>query len=1368
MLEVSYEAMENAGVSMQALAGTQTGCFIGAFTNDYREMMFRDPDVQPRYAASGAGAELLANRVSWFYDLRGPSVTMGTACSSGLVALHLACQSIRNGESKQAIVGGTNLLLDPAMFIGLSSQQFLAPDGLCKSFDASGNGYGRGEGIAALILKPVDQAIRDGDHIRAVIRGTGINQDGKTKGITVPSADAQGELIRTTYASAGIDFKDTHYFEAHGTGTKAGDPVELEAISRTISQRRSERNKLIVGSVKSNIGHLESVAGLAGLIKSVYILETGLIPPNIHFKTPNPAIPFDKWKITVPTKVTPWPSKGTRRISVNSFGYGGTNAHTVLEDSYHHLLSRRSTSIQINGHKPTINRHVKKVEISLNHLNSNGFVNGNAKSNGHIEKPKARLFPLSASDQPGLKRLKDTLPQYLRKKLAHDADELDEGKLLQDLAFTLSKKRTRHSWKACIAATSVEDLIEKLESKTTGSPPARAMNDNPRVGFVFTGQGAQWAQMGHELSQYKVFSNSIQAADEYLRTFQGCQWSVVEELAKDEKSSRIDLPEFSQALCTVLQVATVDLLSTWGVSPVAVVGHSSGEIAAAYCLGAISKEDAWKVAYHRGVLSSQLKTLAPELNGAMMAVGASEAQAYEYIQQVTEGEIVVACVNSPSSVTISGDAPGIRQLGQVLTEKGIFNRMLKVTTAYHSPHMQTISPMYMVELSDIKTMPAIEGRRMHSSVSGNFVDAAELGAMNWVRNLVSPVLFTDSVSSLLQTGADGDPTKGPSIDIFIEIGPHPALKGPVNQVMQSLGLYGVEYRSILSRGQSAIATALACSGDLHVLGVPVDIESINKSASDGVPHLLADLPPYPWNHSRTFWGESRLAQQFRLRNAPPIGLLGAPYPSLSESEALWRGFLRISEEPWIKDHQIPTSILYPAAGYLAMAVEAARQLADPNRTVVSYRLRDVIISSAVVLKEGDDVECVFQLRPHKVGTRDNSSTWWEFTISTYPTGTSDPRTNSSGLILVEYEAAENSAAAAEEQCETQAIRLQYHDVEKACLHQEDSTEFYKELARLGLVYGPSFRNVTRITNSAGKSLCDVVVPDTGSIASEGQNGRPHVIHPATLDAIFHLSFAALRGSDGTLKEAMVPTSIDEIVIAADAPFAEASQFRGFSTAAKHGMKELKADIQMLDQLIEKPLVRIRGFTCAAFSGSSADSSEDETLADKGTCSKLVWRPEIDLLSSDEQFEFIQSCVTGEMDAETAQHFKRSEYLALMFMHQIVDRLSSNMVVPQNHLQKLYSWMKDQQQLVKSEIHPLQKLLGKSLETKIEADLLTDFQAHDSDEQKLYLTATVLTQILLGHERAEHFLFEENLLDRFLSNAPGTIQCATKLGEVSVP
>lgn len=318
MLEVVYEALENSGITLNGVSGTNTSCYVGQFVSDYREMLFRDPDFAPTYTVTGTGTSLISNRVSWFFDLKGPSLTLNTACSSSMVALHEACKSLHKGESEMSVVGGSNLILSPEMFTYLRHQGFLAPDGKCKTFDVSANGYGRGEGVAALILKPIEEAVRCGNPIRAVIRGTGVNQNGRTKGITLPSAEAQVTLIKKTYLSAGLSLSQTTYVEAHGTGTRVGDPLELEAIAKTLAQGRHSRNKLMVGSSKPNIGHTEATAGLAGIIKGVLALESGLIPPNIYFEKANPDIPFEEWNLAVPTKLTLWPSESLRRMSACS------------------------------------------------------------------------------------------------------------------------------------------------------------------------------------------------------------------------------------------------------------------------------------------------------------------------------------------------------------------------------------------------------------------------------------------------------------------------------------------------------------------------------------------------------------------------------------------------------------------------------------------------------------------------------------------------------------------------------------------------------------------------------------------------------------------------------------------------------------------------------------------------------------------------------------------------------------------------------------------------------------------------------------------------------------------------------------------
>lgn len=1164
---------------------------MGHFTSDYKEMLFRDADAAPPYTATGVQKTSLANRLSWLFDLKGPSFAMDTACSSSLVALHLACQSLRAGESDIAIVGGTNLLLNPDMFMLFSGQNFLSPDGKCKSFDASGNGYGRGEGFAAVVLKRVDDAIVAGDPIRAVIRGTGSNQDGHTKGFTLPSADAQASLINDVYKLAGLDFSETGYVEAHGTGTQAGDTEETSGLARTLSTAHSPSNKLIVGSVKANIGHLEAVAGLAGVIKSVLMLERGMIPPNIHFHNPNPKIKFDEWNIKIPTELTRWPKDGLRRISINSFGYGGTNAHAIIDDAYHYMQKRGLNGIHFtNTLRPYTNGITKPYKLT------NGHVNGVTTSS------KPRLFPLSSQDRDGLKRVKKSLAEFVQKKST-------EEDFVSDLAYTLAEKRSRLQWKSFTIASSADDLQTALTSDEVVYPE-QLSSQKPRLGFVFTGQGAQWATMGMELMEYATFRSSIEAADAYLRAELECDWSAVEELSRGASTSKLSIALYSQTLCTVLQVALVDLLREWEITPVAVTGHSSGEIAAAYCMGALTKEDAWKVAYYRGILSSNLKTIAPEMEGAMMAVGASPEDAEVVIAKVCPGEVGVACINSPSSVTLSGDAPAINKLLKVFEADGIFARRLQVDTAYHSQHMQLVAQDYLEAIADIETGESSQGCKMHSSVTAGEADASELGAAHWVRNLISPVKFAPAIQDLVRPTIDGKKSKENAVDVLVEIGPHSALQGPATQSLKAIGITNMPYLTALVRKKGAIETALTLAGSLFTQGLPVDFAKIN-GLEDLVrpPKMLVDLPAYPWNHSQRYWTESRVAREYRLREVPAKSLIGAPSASLSAGERLWRGFVRLSEEPWVADHKIQGSILYPGAGFLAMAIEAALQSSDKNRTVLGFRLRDIQLVAAMVVTEDADVEYTVSLRPHLSGTREQSSTWTEFTISSSPDGQNLTR-NCLGLIIVEYEQSDKPAIVQELELEKQAACSRNQEAAKQCKFPQTCEKFYQELETIGLGYGPAFTNVTELRTRAGQSYGAVSIPDVGLETPE----RPHVIHPGTLDAVFHLAFAAVNGGGNKLAVPMVPKSIDEVVVAANIPYSAGQRLKGFSNAAKHGFKELKADIVMLDEQETRPVLSISGFCCAEIAGGSA---ADTGAVSKKICSKLIWKPALDMLSTEE-------------------------------------------------------------------------------------------------------------------------------------------------------
>ncbi len=1017
---------------------------------------------------------------------------------------------------------------------------------------------------------------------------------------------------------------------------------------------------------------------------------------------------------------------GLRRISVNSFGYGGANAHAVLDDAYHYLAERG-----LKGN------HRTTVPLSmLQAPKINGFKNQNTKM----------LFVFSTQDQDGLLRQRQALAKYLS---ARDTKS-DIDSLLGDLAFTLSEKRSRLPWKSSIIASSVDELIQSLDYKDHSAVRSTV---EPRIGFVFTGQGAQWAMMGMELMCYKIFRESVQTADAYLKTL-GCPWSAIDEMNADDATSKINLPYYSQTLCTVLQVAMVELLESWKITPKSVVGHSSGEIGAAYCLGALKRQDAWKIAYFRGLLSSQMKSLQSHIKGAMMAVGASEAATRKWISKVTKGDVVVACVNSPSSITVSGDETGIDELQAMLKIENIFARKLKVETAYHSHHMELVAVPYFEALKDVETQEALPGRQIFTTVSGELADAEEFGATHWVRNLLSPVQFYDAVSELLRPKDAEDQATGSAVDLLIEIGPHSALQGPTSQILKKIGIKDVEYRSLLSRGRNGIDTTLAAIGDMFTLGVSMDINKINlctNFAFQNSPKMLVNLPPYAWNHSRTYWAESRVAKKYRQRKYQPLSLVGAPYPAFSDSEQQWRKFLRMSEEPWIQHHKIQTSVLYPAAGFLAMAIEAATQIANPRLVIREFKLREIQISSAVVLDEESDLECILQFRPHATGTRDSTGTWLEFIVSTCANG-EDLKRNCSGLLLIEYESAIDSSMSREKYLEEQDSKNSYLEIDSSCVHPEDPKMFYQELESVGLVYGPPFRGVTDIRNNAqGQSVCVVEILDTGSSPITRSQDRPHIIHPTVLDAMFHAAFAALKGEVGKLSESMVPKFIEEVIIAGDIPFKTGTQFKGYSTSTKHGFRELMSNINMFDDAFNKPMVVIKGFNCMEVS-SNGGLDEDARTNEKKICSKLVWKPAMELLSYQQQREVVEAVAPTPTNAALADRAAKEETHAFTAVQRIFGQISSR-EVSSMQLRGFYKWM--QEKLNSGS----QSWQAADARLNGQGDLAEGAGSKISGDQ----LGTILGQVLLGKVDAKQLLKEDNL-EQFHAKIRGMEESRTKLAE----
>src|SRR5579872_5522125 len=628
LLEVAWEALQDAGQAPERLTGTRAGVFIGIATNDYGRLQWDDLERIDAYAGTGNALSIAANRISYVFDFRGPSIALDTACSSSLVAVHQACCSLRSGESTLALAGGVNLILSPAITINFSKAGAMAPDGRCKTFDSRANGYVRSEGAGIVILKPLTQALADRDPIYAVIRGSAVNQDGRSNGLMAPNPRAQEAVLREAYRRAAVSPGDVQYVEAHGTGTLLGDPIEAKALGAVLALNRSPRRPCLLGSVKTNLGHLEAAAGIAGLIKVALALHHREIPPSLNFEQPNPHIPFDQLGLRVQTTLEPWPAEpaAPALAGVSSFGFGGTNAHVVLQEA--RLTDFSGTP-------------------------SAGYANGDHPSEIRNTNP-TYLLPLSARS-----------PEALR-SLARDYQDLltsaESTSALHDICYSASARRSHHEHRLAVTGNSTAQLAEGLEAFLRGevrpgwSSGHRLSDRRRKLVFVFPGQGSQWFGMGRTLlKQEAVFREAVERCDRAMRPHGN--WSLLAELtASDPAHSRLNEVDVLQPALFAIQVALAALWRFWGIEPDAVVGHSMGEIAAAYVAGALTLEDAAQVICSRSrIVRSTIG------HGAMAAVELSMADARRALIGY-EDRVSIAVSNGPTSTVLSGDLAALEAI----------------------------------------------------------------------------------------------------------------------------------------------------------------------------------------------------------------------------------------------------------------------------------------------------------------------------------------------------------------------------------------------------------------------------------------------------------------------------------------------------------------------------------------------------------------------------------------------------------------------------------------------------------------------------------------------------------------------------------
>jgi acyl transferase domain-containing protein/NADPH:quinone reductase-like Zn-dependent oxidoreductase/short-subunit dehydrogenase len=1058
VLEMTWEALENAGIIPSSLRGSDTGVYMGVAGTDAGMRNVDDLAAGSPYTMTGGTLSLVANRVSWFFDLRGPSLSIDTACSSSLVALHLACEALRRGEISLAVVGGVNCLFSPYPFAGFSRARMLSPEGRCKVFDASADGYVRSEGGGVALVTTRAHARRKKFDSLAWIAGTGVNAGGRTIGISLPNPESQAALIRQVYARFGLDPRKVVYVEAHGTGTAAGDPPEVAAIGNALGKALSGVRQLPVGSVKSNIGHLETAAGMAGLIKALLVLRHGAIPPNLHLLVPNPAIDFTGANIMVPTAMTALPvAGGGELVSVNSFGFGGANAHVVLQGA-----ERQK--------RPARPRFAQKISPLL----------------------------LSARSRSSLRNLAGACADALEGMDAAD---------VYDFAATLALRREHLELRSAVRAPDRESLRARLravaESGETGNTRAvaGALQGEGSGLFAFSGNGSQWSGMGRQLLKNdRVFRRSVEETDSLLAPLQG--WSIQDAIRRPEDHAEdFTRTEKSQPLIFAMQVGLVRVLEAKGLVPAAVIGHSVGEVAAAWCAGALSLADAALVIHIRSVLQAPLCG-----SGGMAAANMTEEQAREMLVTFG-GEVDVAAVNTPASLSLAGETEPLRRFVAMCRKKRIAAKLLPIAYPFHTRFMDGIQEELGDALAGIQ--PGAPRMSFFSTVRGGLLSSGGFDAAYWRENVRRPVLFASAFQAALDHGCR----------LSMEIGPSPVLYSYMRAMLRKFPEASFAGFALPGRGNEADALDAAWAAAWEH-GWKLDLRRIFPRRPGPAP-----LPAYPWNRERC-WREDSPECRGYLQPSRVHPLLGWQLPGRAP---IFENMLHLADFRWLEDHVVGERILYPATAFLESMLAAGRFLfpeqAVALERVVIPRPLQLAPDAPSVLRlsvDREDGGVTLEARPYR-----SAEDW-----TLHARGRIAPSVVAPGEKTFAVEAPESFG------------------------READTQSLYAAARRFRFHYGPAFRLVKRAWtrtvagNSEVLAELDAPLPES----AEGMHTSP-----AAADGAFHLLFLLLNEGDIRTGGAYLPAFFERVtLLAAGCPrFAHAR-------LDKTGSRSILATFRLLD------------------------------------------------------------------------------------------------------------------------------------------------------------------------------------------------------------